>query len=81
MRSKRKGLAVSLLAIAVAAAVAGCGGNAGGEKQPVAVNTYKIIAEDTIVPAEYSGVVAATDKVPVMPKVSGRVLEKYVQVG
>ena len=81
MRSKRKGLAVSLLAIAVAAAVAGCGGNAGGEKQPVAVNTYKIIAEDTIVPAEYSGVVAATDKVPVMPKVSGRVLEKYVQGG
>ena len=81
MRSKRKGLAVSLLVIAVAAAVAGCGGNAGGEKQPVAVNTYKIIAEDTIVPAEYSGVVAATDKVPVMPKVSGRVLEKYVQGG
>lgn len=81
MRSKRKGLTVSLLAIAVAAAVAGCGGNAGGEKQPVAVNTYKIIAEDTIVPAEYSGVVAATDKVPVMPKVSGRVLEKYVQGG
>lgn len=81
MRSKRKGLAVSLLAIAVAAAVAGCGGSAGGEKQPVAVNTYKIIAEDTIVPAEYSGVVAATDKVPVMPKVSGRVLEKYVQGG
>lgn len=81
MRSKRKGLAVSLLAIAVAATVAGCGGNAGGEKQPVAVNTYKIIAEDTIVPAEYSGVVAATDKVPVMPKVSGRVLEKYVQGG
>ena len=81
MRSKRKGLAVSLLAIAVAAAVAGCGGNAGGEKQPVAVNTYKIIAEDTIVPAEYSGVVAATDKVPVMPKVYGRVLEKYVQGG
>ena len=75
MRSKRKGLAVSLLAIAVAAAVAGCGGNAGGEKQPVAVNTYKIIAEDTIVPAEYSGVVAATDKVAVMPKVYGRVLE------
>ena len=74
-------MAVSLLAIAVAAAVAGCGGNAGGEKQPVAVNTYKIIAEDTIVPAEYSGVVAATDKVPVMPKVSGRVLEKYVQGG
>ena len=81
MRSKRKGLAVSLLAIAVAAAVAGCGGNAGGEKQPVAVNTYKIIAEDTIVPAENSGVIAATDKVPVMPKVSGRVLEKYVQGG
>ena len=81
MRSKCKGLAVSLLAIAVAAAIAGCGGNAGGEKQPVAVNTYKIIAEDTIVPAEYSGVVAATDKVPVMPKVSGRVLEKYVQGG
>lgn len=81
MRSKCKGLAVSLLAIAVAAAIAGCGGNAGGEKQPVAVNTYKIVAEDTIVPAEYSGVVAATDKVPVMPKVSGRVLEKYVQGG
>ena len=81
MRSKCKGLAVSLLAIAVAAATAGCGGNTGGEKQPVAVNTYKIVAEDTIVPAEYSGVVAATDKVPVMPKVSGRVLEKYVQGG
>ena len=33
------------------------------------------------VAAEYSGTVTATEKVPVQPKISGRVVEKYVQGG
>ncbi len=81
MWSRHKGLAVSLAAVAIAAVMAGCGGQEGVNKQAVSVNTYRVTAEDTVVPAEYSGIVSATDKVPVMPKISGRVLEKYVQGG
>ena len=81
MWSRHKGLAVSLAAVAIAAIMAGCGGQEGVNKQAVSVNTYCVTAEDTVVPAEYSGIVSATDKVPVMPKISGRILEKYVQGG
>ena len=81
MWGKHKFLTVGAAIVAAAVFITGCGGQQGGEKQPVSVNTYRVTAEDTIVPAEYSGVVSATDKVPVMPKISGRVLEKYVQGG
>ena len=63
------------------AMLTGCGSKDAGGKPPVGVTTYKVVAEDLPVTAEYSGSVTATDKVPVRPKISGRVVEKYVQGG
>ena len=72
---------LGVTALTVAALLTGCGAQQGAQKGAVAVNTYKVQAEDTPVKAEYSGTVTATDKVPVRPKISGRVVEKYVQGG
>ncbi|MCI1821019.1 MAG: efflux RND transporter periplasmic adaptor subunit [Megasphaera sp.] len=74
-------LKTGLAVITIAALLAGCGANKGQQKMAVSVNTYKVAAEDTPVTAEYSGMVIATDKVPVQAKISGRVLEKYIKGG
>ncbi|WP_301859507.1 efflux RND transporter periplasmic adaptor subunit [uncultured Megasphaera sp.] len=81
MIPKNKLFTMGVAVLTVAALLAGCGAQKGAQKGAVAVNTYKVTAEDTPVRAEYSGSVAATDKVPVRPKISGRVVEKYVQGG
>lgn len=81
MIQKRKLATMSVTVLTIAALLAGCGANQSATKAPVAVNTYKVVAADTPVKAEYSGTVTATDKVPVRPKISGRVVEKYVQGG
>ena len=81
MIPKNKLFTMGVAVLTVAALLAGCGAQKGAQKSAVAVNTYKVTAEDTPVRAEYSGSVAATDKVPVRPKISGRVVEKYVQGG
>ena len=81
MIQKCKLATMSVTVLTVAALLAGCGANQSATKAPVAVNTYKVVAADTPVKAEYSGTVTATDKVPVRPKISGRVVEKYVQGG
>ena len=81
MIEKRKLAAMSVTVLTVAALLAGCGAQQSANKAAVAVNTYKVVAQDTPVTAEYSGVVVATDKVPVQPKISGRVVEKFVQGG
>ena len=81
MIQKRKLATMSVAVLTVAALLAGCGADKDATKAPVAVNTYKVVASDTPVRAEYSGTVSAMDKVPVQPKISGRVVEKYVQGG
>ena len=81
MIQKRKFATMSVTVLTIAALLAGCGAQQSATKAPVAVNTYKVVAADTPVKAEYSGTVTATDKVPVRPKISGRVVEKYVQGG
>lgn len=81
MKKMGKLLKVSLVVFTVAALLAGCGANKGQQKMAVSVNTYKLVAEDTPVTEEYSGTVAAMDKVPIQPKISGRVVEKYVRGG
>lgn len=72
---------IGLTVLAMTVLLAGCGGQKSMPSSAVKVNTYKMVAEDTPVTAEYSGSVAALDKVPVRPKISGRVMEKYVQGG
>ncbi|MCH4179142.1 MAG: efflux RND transporter periplasmic adaptor subunit [Megasphaera sp.] len=81
MITKHRLVTLGITAIAIAALLAGCGSQKGAQKGAVSVNTYKIAAEDAPITAEYSGSVTATDKVPVRPKISGRVVEKYVQGG
>lgn len=81
MIQKHRIVTAGVAAFTVAALLVGCGATKGVQQQAVAVNTYKVAAEDTPVKAEYSGIVAATDKVPVQPKISGRVVEKFVQGG
>ena len=81
MIHKHKVFTMGVTVLTVASLLAGCGSQEAGQKAPVAVNTYKVTAEDTPVRAEYSGTVIATDKVPVRAKISGRVVEKYVQGG
>ena len=79
-------LKTGLAVITIAALLAGCGANKGQQKMAISVNTYKLTAEDTPVTAEYSGMVIATDKVPVQAKISGRVfvvnqLADYSEIG
>lgn len=81
MIEKRKLAAMSVTLLTVAALLSGCGAGQGASKQSVSVNTYKVVAENTPVSSEYSGVVVATDSVPVRARVSGRIVEKYVKGG
>lgn len=81
MIQKRKLGTLGIALLTVVALLAGCGSQEGAQKAAVKVNTYKVQAEDMPVAAEYSGTVTATEKVPVQPKISGRVVEKYVQGG
>lgn len=81
MRKMGRLLKISLAVFTVAALLAGCGASKGQQKMAVSVNTYTLVAEDTPVTAEYSGTVAAMDKVPIQPKISGRVVEKYIKGG
>ena len=81
MIQKRKLGTLGIALLTVVALLAGCGSQEGAQKAVVKVNTYKVQAEDMPVAAEYSGTVTATEKVPVQPKISGRVVEKYVQGG
>ena len=81
MIQKQKWVSLGVTMFMAASLLAGCGAQQGAQKAPVAVNTYKVVAENTPVSAEYSGTVIATDKVPVRARISGRVVEKYVQGG
>lgn len=81
MMKNNRLLKTGLAVLTIAALLTGCGANKGTPQMAVSVNTYKLVAQDTPVTAEYSGMVTATDKVPVQPKISGRVLEKYVKGG
>ncbi|MDU3113501.1 MAG: biotin/lipoyl-binding protein, partial [Megasphaera sp.] len=81
MMQKRKLATMSVAVLTAAALLAGCGADKDAAKAAVAVNTYKVVAADTPIRAEYSGTVSAMDKVPIQPRISGRVVEKYVQGG
>lgn len=79
--TKHNFLKVGVAVMLAAAVLAGCGSNKTADKAAVKVNTYKVVAEDTPIQAEYSGTVTALDKVPVQSKISGRIVEKYVSGG
>ncbi len=69
------------LSIALMVGVAGCGGTQNAGQQAIAVNTYKITTEDTHVTDRFTGTIVARNDVPVRARVTGYVVEKYVQDG
>lgn len=80
---KRK-VAGALLAalIAAGALLGGCGkSNTAQQSQAVSVKTMKVIKRDTPVSFEYAGQVSGTDEVKIQPRVSGTIIEKYIQGG
>ena len=64
--------------------LSGCGSAPrSGQSQPqtVKVNTLNPFRSDTLIMREYSGTVVALQELPVRAKVSGTVIEKYIQGG
>lgn len=79
MRFLKSGaIALSLL---VAVSLAGCSNKQAAATQDVAVNTFKISAENTVIDHEYTGTITAREKVPVNARVSGYVTEKLIRGG
>lgn len=60
---------------------AGCGNQDGQTQQTVKVNTFKVYSSDTPIQREYTGTVTALQEVPVRSRVSGTVMEKYIEGG
>lgn len=79
MKARYIGSLAAALVIAVTAA--GCGGTQQQAGQATAVNAYKITASDTQVESSFAGSVIPQNKVAVHARVTGHVLEKYVQGG
>ena len=81
----KKWMAASLLCAALGASVfaGGCGKqNASGTaQQATKVITTKAFRSDTPIVYEYSGSITALQEVPVRARVSGMVMEKYIQGG
>ena len=79
----KKALAAALvLAVAASAFFAGCGSKS---QRPgsgaTAVKAMKVLQQDAPLTTEYAGTIAGKDEVKVQSKVSGNVVEKYVQGG
>lgn len=70
-------------AMALGMVLAGCGKEAppAAKQQEVLVNAFKAYTSDTPLMKEYSGTIIAQQEVPVQARVSGYIVEKYVQGG
>lgn len=79
--NKKKWVQASVAAVLTVAMLTGCGAQKQAQKAPVKVNVFKAIAENTPITAEYSGTVSALNQVAVQARVSGRIVEKYVEGG
>ena len=79
---KKKLLGMALSAMLAAGIFAGCGGQQaqqGPQKTPV--KAMKVLKQDTPLTTEFAGQVRGKDEVKILPKVSGAIVEKYVQGG
>jgi membrane fusion protein (multidrug efflux system) len=79
----KKALAAALvLAVAASAFFAGCGSKSQkAGSGATAVKAMKVLQQDAPLTTEYAGTIAGKDEVKVQSKVSGNVVEKYVQGG
>lgn len=66
--------------LAMMLVVAGCGKEE-AQQQAVAVNTYKIVATDTQIATYFNGTVTSQNSTAIHARVSGHVVEKYVNGG
>lgn len=82
---KCKVLSMTLAVVLISALLWGCGNGqkgAGQQAQPeVLVNTFQAYESDTPILREYNGSVTAEQEVPVQARVSGYIVEKYIQGG
>lgn len=82
---KNKKLSVLVIGALLASSsfwVAGCGSNQqAAQKQGQQVKVMQVIQQDTPLSSEYAGQIAGVEEVKVQSKVSGNVVEKYVQGG
>ncbi len=79
--NKKKWAQASIAAMLTAAVLTGCGTQKQVQQAPVKVNVFKAVAENTPITAEYSGTVSALNQVAVQARVSGRIVEKFVEGG
>ena len=68
------------LCAGVSGLLAGCG-RAAPKVSAVSVKTLPVQKKDVIVSKQYAGQVKALDAVSIKPKVSGTIVEKYIQSG
>lgn len=59
----------------------GCGQQQQAQQQATKVDTFKVFTSDTPIRREYTGTITALQEVPVRSRVSGTVMEKYVEGG
>jgi membrane fusion protein (multidrug efflux system) len=82
MNGKKKLLGGLLSAMLAAGIFAGCGGQQAQQgPQGTPVKAMKVLKQDTPLTSEYAGQVRGRDEVRILPRVSGAIVEKYVQGG
>ncbi len=79
---KKKLLGMALSAMLAAGIFAGCGGQQAQQgPQGTPVKAMKVLKQDTPLTTEFAGQVRGKDEVKILPRVSGAIVEKYVQGG
>lgn len=77
---KKKALLALFLCVSASGMMAGCGQTA-PKASAVSVKTLPVQKKDVTVSKQYAGQVKALDAVSIKPKVSGTIVEKYIQSG
>lgn len=82
-KKKTKALMIGVsLALSSSLFVAGCGSKQqAAQQQGTQVKAMQVIQQDTPLTSEFAGQIVGKDEVKVQSKVSGRIVEKYVQGG
>ena len=78
---KWKVLALASLLAAVSAAIMGCGSEQQQKQQATPVKAVSAIQQDTPLSSEFAGQIVSKNTVNVQSKVSGNIVEKFVQGG
>lgn len=81
-KGKKKLAGLALAGLIGAAALAGCGQESGPQSAAATpVKAIQALKQDTPLSSEYAGQVRGQDEVRILPRVSGTIVEKYVEGG